>query len=71
MYTSHKQYSFGLILSANWNKINIDQVYDKLFYSVWKETTHKASKVATAKKLSSVGMLLLQLALKNVFYSSW
>ena len=52
---SHKQYSFGIIFSKNPKKGHIDQVYYKFFSSVWKQTTPKPSKVATAKNfLSSV-----------------
>ena len=41
------------------------------FYSVSKDTTHEPSRVATAKSFSPVCMLLVQLALINVFYFMW
>ena len=52
--TSHKQDSLGLIFFGNPKKSHTDQVYCKLFYSVWKETTPKPWTVATAKIFFSI-----------------
>ena len=46
-FSSHQGYLFGLLFSRN------AKVYYKLFYSVWKEMSHKPLKVAAAKKYFS------------------
>ena len=51
--TSHRSYLFGLLFSINSKKTHPDQSVSQIFYSVSKETTHKPSKVAAAKNLSS------------------
>ena len=50
-FSSHKQYLFDLLLSRNVNKTHTDQSNqsDKLFYSVWNETSRKPLKLAAAK----------------------
>ena len=49
-----------------------NKLYYRFLYSVWKETTLKPSKVASAKNLfSSVYALLPQLVLMNAFSSMW
>ena len=52
-FTSHKHYLFGLLLSGRPKETHTDQSTLHLFYSVWKETTHKPPKVATAKNIFS------------------
>ena len=47
-FTSHKQYSFFL---KNVEKTYSAKWYCKGFYSVWKETSHKPSKVVDIKNL--------------------
>ena len=49
----HKQYSFGLVFSRNAKKTHGDQSMPKIFHSVWKETTHKSSKVVATKSIFS------------------
>ena len=49
----HKQYSFGLVFPRNAKKTHGDQSMPKIFHSVWKETTHKSSKVAATKSIFS------------------
>lgn len=51
-FTSHKQYLFFSSLEIQ-RKLVQTKRYHNCFYSVLKETTHKHSKVATAKNLSS------------------
>ena len=53
VFTLYNQYSFGLIFSWNPKKSHTDQVYHKFFYFVWKETTAKPSKLATAQNFFS------------------
>ena len=50
-FTSHKQYLFGLVFSGNAKKTLQSKVYYNFLYSVWKEATHIASKVAIAKNI--------------------
>ena len=52
------------MLSGNPKKTHTDQIY----YSVSKETTHNPSKVATAKNVFTVYMLLLQIASIRLFF---
>ena len=69
-FTSHKQHLLGRLFSANAKNTHTDQIILQYFYSVLKETTHKPSKAATAKKnIFPVRILLIHLAPINVFYS--
>ena len=53
-----KQHSFGILFSEK-QKIRTDQSTLQIFYSAWKETTHKPSKVATAKRMYVFGTTCL------------
>ena len=50
-------------------KFILPKSYLNLFYSVWKETTHKTLKQQMQKAFALVRMLLVQLASMNIFYS--
>ena len=52
-FTFHKQYLFGRLFSRNAKKTHADKSPLQIFHSVSKETTHKPSKVAASKNLSS------------------
>ena len=52
-------------------RIEQTKVYHAFSHFIWKETTHKHLKVAAARTLFPVCMLLLQLASMSVFYSTW
>ena len=49
IFTSHRQYLFGLLLSRNVRETHTDESIRKYCYSVWKEKTNKTSNVAAAK----------------------
>ena len=57
-FTSNRQYFFCLFFFENPKKTRIYQSTLQFFDSVLKETTYKASKVATAKKIFSVGYII-------------
>ena len=52
-FPSHKQYLFGRLFSRNAKKTHTDQITLQVFILVSKETTHKPSRVATSKNVSS------------------
>ena len=56
----YEKYLIGLIFSGISKKIHTSQVYYKFFYSVWKETTNKPSKVVTSETFfSSVYVIVI------------
>ena len=57
-------------LEVQWRHMQTIKTHT-LFFCVWKDTTLKPLKVATAKTLFPVCMLLVQLASFNAFYSMW
>ena len=62
----------SFLLQKSKRRLIQTKVYNRFFYSVWKETTHKPSKVEQLRKtFSPVCMLLVQLAAINYFYSMW
>ena len=67
---SYNQYSLGLAFSRNPRKSNTDQVYHKFFYSFWKETTPKPSKVATAKNFFSSLYVIVTTCFDKMFFIS-
>ena len=68
-FTSQKLYSFGRIFSGNPMKSHTDQVY-YFPLTVWKETIHKPSKVATAKNVLSSVFVIVTPGF-DVFYYMW
>ena len=67
----HNLYLFGLFSLELLRRLVQTKVYYKLRYFVWKETSHKPLKVAAAKNLSRVCIILIQLASMNAFYYMW
>ena len=57
-FPSHKQHLYSLVSSRNAKKVRTDHSIIHLFYSVWKETTHKPLKIeATKKSFSSLFLI--------------